>query len=980
MSSKQTSALVFEGVQWRITSSGLKLVVQLIVAVILARLLGPRDLGLLGLAVIVASLVSTISEVGIGTALVQRTNVSQTYIQVGFTLSLIAGILATVMVWTVAPIISGFFQNAEMTPMLRLLSLCHVLDNLGIIPRALLLRRLDFKRQFWADASGNLIGYAVVSIGLTLLGYGVWGPAIGLVVGSLVTSVALLFIAPVPGRLRLAYRETWEILRFGFGVSLTMFASYAAKNADYFVVGRWLGIEALGYYRYAYQIAYLPTTAVTAELSFVLFPALSVIMSEPERLQSTYRRALVVVSVIVLPASIAIAISAPELVPVVLGNEWAGSILPLQILCVGGLFRAVYNLSGALATAAGVVYQQAIRYMVYAVAVFGGSLLGMAWGLTGVSSGVVAALALISILMSQLSIRFLKRPWRWLLGIYLPVLLVALGVGVGGGLGTALGRILELSPLLRLAVILLGCLGGALGGVVGIPMYWLSSDDICLLTNLAHRIPYERVREWVLWKVGERRTAASAERWVERSKSWVRRRIPAAERTYRAVRLLWHLTRHGMWSAVWSSRWRTGSYVQQRVLTWDVPIPPVSSPQAMENWLRAQGMIINPGENTMYLPPQERLNVIFGDWVHLYPPDAGIKILRDLRPPDQASYQWISCCCRGEAAVIGTPSDQLLTTNFLYASGLSPRVYDLCCLRSGSAKFTAFVVRHIAGRTPDEVDAQKFLARLITVLDSTDLKTVHPTWHKTAEFIFPTIRGNLLVHRDTDEPLYVDFQPFRICDTVRWRRAILDVGTDVRYFGDEPLSGWDRSRSRSIVEGAKNGNGDMTKRSVIILDQLRRQGFMVEGRLILHVGCNIGIMMAQTLYDGALWSIGWDLPAIVRYTEPFLLSLGLTRFSLIAVEPDGIYRLWEDVPDSLRPHLSESVVFLSAGRQHRGVMDSLLQLPWRVVVYEGVERENLEDLKSHIAPLLRYDLRILSQAYQGDELFNCRPLAIVSRA
>lgn len=980
MSSKQTSALVFKGVQWRITSSGLKLVVQLIIAVILARLLGPRDLGLLGLVLIVATLVSTISEVGIGAALVQRTSVPKTYIEIGFTLSLIAGILATVVVWTVAPIISGFFQNAEMTPMLRLLSLCHVLDNLGVIPRALLLRRLDFKRQFWADASGNLVGYAVVSIGLTLLGYGVWGPVAGLVVGSLVTSVALLFMAPVPGRLRLAYRETCEILRFGCGVTLTMLASYAAKNADYFVVGRWLGIEALGYYRYAYQIAYLPTTAVTAELSFVLFPALSVIVSEPERLQSVYRRALVIVSMIVLPASVAIAISAPELVPVVLGNEWAGSILPLQILCVGGLFRAVYNLSGALATAAGVVYQQAIRYMVYAAAVFGGSLLGMAWGLTGVSSGVVVALALISVLMSQLSVRFLKRTWRWLLWIYLPVLLVALGVGVGGGLGSALGRILELSPLSRLAAILLGCLGGALGGVVGIPMCWLSSDDIGLLTNLAHRIPYTRVRECVLWKVGERRTAASAERWVEGTKSWVRRRFPAAERAYRAVRLLWYIMRHGMWSAVWSSRWRTGSRAQQRVLTWDVPIPTVPSPQAMEDWFMAQGMIVNPGENTMYLPPQERLEVVLGDWVHLYPPDAGIKILRDLRPPDQASYQWITCCCRGEAAVVGTPSDQLLTANFLHANGLSPRVYDLCCLQSGSARFTAFVVQHIAGRTPDEVDAQKFLARVTKVLDNTDLKTVHPTWYKTAEFMFPTIRGNLLVHRDTGESFYVDFQPFRICDTTRWRRDILDAGTDGRYFGNDPLSGWKRSRDRSIVEGTKNGSNNATKRAAIILDRLRRQGLTVEGRLILHVGCNLGAMMAQTLYDGALWSIGWDLEATVRHTEPFLLSLGLTRFSLIVTERDGTPRLWEDIPDRLRPYLSESVVFLSAGRQHRGVMDSLLQLPWRVVVYEGVEHENLEDLKGHIAPLLRYDLRILSQAYQGDELFDCRPLAVVSRA
>ncbi|MBZ0168996.1 MAG: lipopolysaccharide biosynthesis protein [Kofleriaceae bacterium] len=473
--------------------------VQLVVAVIVARLLDPKDLGLLGLAVVVAALVSTISDVGIGAALVQRLNLAQIHIRVGFTLSLIAGILATAVVWTTAPTVAGFFQYPEMASVLRLLSLCSISENIGVVSRSLLLRKLDFKRQFWADATGNLVGYAGVSVGLVLLGYGVWGLAVGLVAGSLATSMTLLFMAPLSGGLSLARREAAEILRFGFGVSLTMLASYAATNADYFVVGTWLGTEALGFYRYAYQIAYLPTTFVTAELSLVLFPALAMIRGEPERLQLAYRRALVLVSAIVLPASVAIAISAPELVPVVLGDRWAGVILPLQILCVGGLFRAVYNLAGSLTKAGGMVYQQAVRYILYAVTVFGGSLVGMAWGLTGVSIGVVAALALISILMSQLSVHFLENSWRWFLGTHLPALLVALGVGAGGAMGSALGRMLELPPSIRLALILSGCLGG----VVALPTRWLGPDMTDLLIQLAHRIPYQRLRGWLRWKAGE---------------------------------------------------------------------------------------------------------------------------------------------------------------------------------------------------------------------------------------------------------------------------------------------------------------------------------------------------------------------------------------------------------------------------------------------------------------------------------------------
>lgn len=968
-----------KGATWRIASSGLRFLSQLLVAVILAHILSPRDLGLMSLAVIVAALASTCSDLGIGSALVQRSNLTHPHIQVGFTLSLITGSLATVIMWVVAPSVAVFFRSPDLTPVLRLVALCPFFDGLGVVSGSLLLRQLDFKRQFWADACGNLVGYAAVSIGLALLGYGVWGLAIGVVARASVFSATLLFMAPPTGGLLLARRETSEILDFGFGVNLTGLARYVASNADYFVVGTWLGTEALGFYQYAYQLAYFPITFVTAELSFVLFPLLAAIRHEPQKFQSVYRRALVLVSVIVLPSSVAIAISAPELVPTILGDRWVGSVLPLQILCIGGVFRAVYNLSGSLTKAAGAVYQQAVRYIVYALAVFGGSMVGLAWGVTGVSIGVVAAVVLVSILMSQLSIHLLKGTWLWFLKMHLPALLVALAVGAGGGLGSAIGWMLEQSHPVRLVLILLGCAGGALGGVVGIPARWLWSDATGLLTELTHLIPHKKIHGWLLWKVGERGTATSAERWLGgMTRSWVWRRIPIVGRTYREVRLLRHMIRQGLWGAFWSSWWRKSLCVQQqRVLTWDVRMPPVSSSLDLENWLRQQGIRTYSGGNTIYLPPQERLGAILGDWVDRYPPDAGVKILRDLRPPEQAFYQWAFCCGRVEKALVGTPADQLLTANFLYANGLSPRVYDLCCLRSGSARFTAFVVQHIAGLAPGEVDAQKFLSRLTKVLDNTDLKTVHPDWNETSDFMPPTFHGNLLVRQDTSEPLYVDFQPFRLCDTVRWRREILNAGARVLHCGDGRPSGDGRSLCQSVPGGAKNGNCDGTKRGAIILDQLKRQGLEVKGRLVLDVGCNAGMMIAAALNEGALWGMGWDLPSVVTYAESFLLSAGLTRFNLIAAELDRTYPLHEDIPDHLRPCLTESVLFFLSAWQHVDLMDSLYQLPWRVFVYAGQQRERLEDLDEQIGPLLRHNIRIASRTYIGDGFSDRRLLAIL---
>jgi hypothetical protein len=310
-------------------------------------------------------------------------------------------------------------------------------------------------------------------------------------------------------------------------------------------------------------------------------------------------------------------------------------------------------------------------------------------------------------------------------------------------------------------------------------------------------------------------------------------------------------------------------------MTWDVKLPQLSSATDLERWLTQRGVTTKQGGHTLYLPPQKCLEVVLGDWVRLYPSDAGLKILMDFRSPEEAWYVSREWGGPIEAAMVGTPADQLVTANFLYANKLSPRVYDLCCLKNGATRLSAFVVQHVDGQAPSEAVCRQFLSRLERLIEQSDLRTIHPAWRTKVDFEPPTCNGNLLVSPGSSQPVYVDFQSFRLTELVRWRREILEAAATVLHFGDEHASLGGRYLYQSIPGMRDKGKRNTDKRWTVIDEHLERNGLKLRGRLILDVGCNAGMLIATALRDGAFWGIGWDLPSVISYSEPLLLSLGL---------------------------------------------------------------------------------------------------------
>ena len=190
------SARALNGIRWSFLSTFSKSLLSLLVLVILARLLTPIDFGLLGIAWIFIALGVRFGQAGIGPAVVQRDELTDRHIQVGFTLSLAFGIVVMTIVWLFAPLVGELFNEPVVSRLLQVLSVILVINGVGVIPTHLLRRNLQFRQLMVARILAYSIGYGFTAVVLSLRGFGVWSLAWGEIMRAVIYTTTVIWYSP----------------------------------------------------------------------------------------------------------------------------------------------------------------------------------------------------------------------------------------------------------------------------------------------------------------------------------------------------------------------------------------------------------------------------------------------------------------------------------------------------------------------------------------------------------------------------------------------------------------------------------------------------------------------------------------------------------------------------------------------------------------------------------------------------------------
>ena len=409
------------GFKWAFATAGGQALLSLAIAMVLVRLLTPEDFGLLAIALVFLALADTAGRRGLGAALVQRHELTERHVATAFTLGLATTLPLAAALWVLAPALCRLIGEPEAAPVLRTLCLVTALAGPGLVSEHLLRRRLRFRALMAAAIVSQAVGNGLVAVGLALLDGGVWALACGVVARQAVFTLAVIAFEPVRPRLLAGRRETADLLRTGAGFSATAAFSFLANQGLNVVIAHMLGAAALGLFTRARALGVV-SVRLGPVLADVLLPAMARRQHQTARLRAVHRAGVEILSLAVLPASLMLAVCAPEIVAVVLGARWEGAVPALRIVALAGALPALGALHVSVIRALGAVYRETWRRAVYFVVLMAGAWFASRWGLAGVAAATAAAWVVLQGLLAHLALGLLGTGWTALLRRLVPAL------------------------------------------------------------------------------------------------------------------------------------------------------------------------------------------------------------------------------------------------------------------------------------------------------------------------------------------------------------------------------------------------------------------------------------------------------------------------------------------------------------------------------------------------------------------------------
>jgi len=396
-----------KGVLWSGAGKIVQQVLGLGVTAAFARTLTPGDFGLMTMVMVFQGFVGTFRTMGLGTAVIQRKEMSEDQLTSVFLLNLVTGIALTAIVFLAAPFIAWFYGEPELVRIARITSFSILVTCVTIVHEALLLKRLEFFRVVKAEFYAFLISSAV-SVIAAFKGFGVYALVINALSSVFFSSLFVFIANPWVPKARPNWRATHDLFRFGMNVMGMNLLNYVHRHTDDLLVGKYLGKGLLGQYSMAYKIMRLPTQRVSGTISQVAFPAFSSVQEDLPRIRRGFLKMSRYIALMMFPALIGLIITAPEAVPLAFGRQWVPAVFVIQVLTVAGLIQALQSPMSTLFLSRGRP-NLLFRYQILSTACYVGAfLLSVRWGIRGVAVCYTIVTIFLAPLLNGLAFRLIE--------------------------------------------------------------------------------------------------------------------------------------------------------------------------------------------------------------------------------------------------------------------------------------------------------------------------------------------------------------------------------------------------------------------------------------------------------------------------------------------------------------------------------------------------------------------------------------------
>lgn len=417
------------GIIWTFFEQIFRVGTQTITTIILAWFLLPEDFGLMAMTAVFFAIAHSLMDSGFSQALVRKKEVSQTDYSTAFYTNLVLGLLVYLLLFSCAPFIASFYNEPRLIALIRVVGLTVIINSFQLVQVADLTRDLNFKVQFKVTLPSAIFS-GIIAIVMASMGFGVWSLATQMLISSLAVTALYWIINKWRPSKDFSVKSLNEMFGFGSKLLASGLINTIFQNIYIILIGKLFSATLVGYYFFAQNIQQLVVNQLTNTVQKVTYPALSTIQDDNIALKTFYRRIIQVITYIVFPCMIALAVLAKPIFSLMLKEDWLSAVPYLQLLCIAGLLYPLHAINLNILMVKGrsdlLLYLEIVKKLMIIVII----LTSIRFGIFGILIGQIVSSFLAYIPNSYFSIKLIDYSIPEQLHDFIPTLLLAVTMGV----------------------------------------------------------------------------------------------------------------------------------------------------------------------------------------------------------------------------------------------------------------------------------------------------------------------------------------------------------------------------------------------------------------------------------------------------------------------------------------------------------------------------------------------------------------------
>lgn len=337
-----TKQQVMGNMVWRFLERFGASLVSFVVQIVIARLLSPEHYGTIALVSVFITILNVFVDSGLGNALIQKKNADNIDFSTVFYTNLVFCTILYLGLFFFAPIIASFYEDQSLTSIIRVLGITILISGVKNIEQAYVSSKMMFKKFFFATLAGTITA-AIVGIVLAYNGFGVWALVAQQLINAGIDTIVLWFTVKWRPSWTFSFQRLKSLFSFGWKLLVSALLDTTYNQLRQLIIGKKYTDADLGYYNKGKQIPEFVISNINSSIDSVLFPAMSQVQNDAERVKEITRKSIKVSIYVIAPMMVGMAAVAENMIRLLLTDKWVPAMVYLQIFCISFIFYPIHT-------------------------------------------------------------------------------------------------------------------------------------------------------------------------------------------------------------------------------------------------------------------------------------------------------------------------------------------------------------------------------------------------------------------------------------------------------------------------------------------------------------------------------------------------------------------------------------------------------------------------------------------------------------